>query len=139
MIGAGGDGEVAELKAGVDRSDGFVGGAATVEVKGIPESLVQRATESVAVEEPAATEESMKEKVERIIDGEEEVVMVPEENRNPKSRRMEYDPQEEQRAQEDRNPKSRRMEYDPVEEQEGTAVETETVETVEPVSVHDEL
>lgn len=116
-IGVGGDG-LAEIREGSEGVERVMGGPATVEVKGIPERLLERIpTHSVAVKEPEITEESMKQKVERIIDGKEDVVME-EVERNPKSRRVENDSVEENPIQEgDRNPKSRIMEHDPEEEQ----------------------
>lgn len=175
-MGVGGDLSDVETYKSADRADGIMGGKATVEVKGIPESMLERvpevrATQSVVAEEPRpiVMEESMKEKVERIIDGEENVVMVEEqeqeernpksrqlendsveeqtirqEERNPKSRRMEYYPAEEQVVQEEaRNPKSRRMEYDPAEEtsvlEEPAAEVTTDAREAVEENVHDEL
>lgn len=178
VIGSGGDGGVVEIRrgAGPDES-GFVGATPTVEVKGIPESLLVRVPSSTASPLPEASEamqgsmrgDPIREKVEKIIDAgeapasnggegdhtpnsesEETVVAqspekLPHQDKNPKSRRMEYDPEEESRArtqaaresldrdpnsrrvdygpgqtmpsqEEERNPKSRIMEYDPVEE-----------------------
>ncbi|RPB15411.1 hypothetical protein P167DRAFT_482968 [Morchella conica CCBAS932] len=140
VIGSGGDGGVAEIRrgAGLDES-GFVGATPTVEVKGIPESLLVRVPSSTASSMPEASEamqgsmreESMREKVEKIIDFEEApsaketvVAQSAEEpshrDKNPKSRRMEYDQEEENRANaqaveesQGKNPNSRRMDYDP--------------------------
>lgn len=140
VMGVGGDGGVAEIRKGVDRIENVVGGTATVEVKGIPESMLERVPEvrrtgSMVVEGPMATEESVWEKVERIIDREEDVVIIEEkegdmdhrsrqledevqtEQRNPKSSQLEDDRVEEQTVQtEERNPKSRQLENDPREE-----------------------
>lgn len=137
-IGVGGDG-VAEVREGMEGIERALGGAVTVEVKGIPERMLERMpTQSVAVRESGAAEESMRVKVERIIDGKEDVVMVEEPERNPKSRRVESDLVDEQIVQEgDRNPKSRRMEYDSGEEQ---AVQREQREqiTLEDPAIQDE-
>lgn len=118
-IGVGNDG-VAEIREGSEGIERVLGGPTTVEVKGIPEGMLQRMpTQSVAVKQSEVMEELMRETVERIIDGEENVVMVEETERNPKSRRVENDLVDEQVVQGgDRNPKSRRMEYDLEEEQE---------------------
>lgn len=117
-IGVGSDG-IAEVREGSEGIERVLGGAVTVEVKGIPERMLERMpTQSVAARESEAAEESMRAKVERIIDGKEDIVMVEEPERNPKSRRAESDLIDEQIVQEgDRNPKSRRMEYGSREEQ----------------------
>lgn len=118
-IGVGNDG-VAEVREGSEGIERVLGGVVTVEVKGIPERMLERMpTQSVAVKQSEVMEESMRETVERIIDGEEDVVMMEETERNPKSRWVENDLVDEQAVQGgDRNTKSRRMEYDLEEEQE---------------------
>lgn len=116
-IGVGNDG-VAEIREGSEGIERVLGGPTTVEVKGIPERMLERMpTQSVAMKQSEVMEESMRETVEGIIDGEEDV--MEETERNPKSRRVENDLVDEQAVQDgDRNPKSRRMEYDLEEEQE---------------------
>lgn len=136
-IGVGNDG-VAEIREGSEGVERVLGGPTTVEVKGIPEGMLQRMpTQSVAVKQSEVMEESMRETVERIIDGEEDVVMMEESERNPKSRRVENDLVDEQVVQGgDRNPKSRRMEYDLEEEQEvqgGQAVQRQQMIVEDPV------
>lgn len=118
-IGVGNDG-VAEVREGSEGIERVLGGVVTVEVKGIPERMLERMpTQSVAVKQSEVMEESMRETVERIIDGEEDVVMMEETERNPKSRWVENDLVDEQAVQGgDRNTKSRRMEYGLEEEQE---------------------
>lgn len=130
-IGVGGDGGILEIREGSEGIERVVG-TATVEVKGIPDRMMERMpTQSVAVEESGITKKSMKEKVERIIDGKEDVIMMEEAEVNPKSRRVENDSVEEQIAQAgDRNPKSMRMEYD---SQEGQTVQTVQIERGESV------
>lgn len=134
-VGVGSDG-VAEIREGLEGIERAMGGAATVEVKGIPEKMLERMpTQSVVVEEPEITEESMKEKVERIIDGKEDVVVEEEAERNPKSRRVENDSIKETPVQEgDRNTKSRIIEYDSEETQ---PVQKEWAMRGEPV-IHEE-
>lgn len=132
VIGSGGDGGVAEIRrgAGLDES-GFVGATPTVEVKGIPESLLVRAPSSTASSMPEASEamqgsmreESMREKVEKIIDFEEapsasngdgDVHDVPESEKGEINHEDSL-PESVQKEPEPRNMKSRRMDYEPEE------------------------
>ncbi|KAH0607024.1 uncharacterized protein H6S33_003012 [Morchella sextelata] len=132
VIGSGGDGGVAEIRrgAGLDES-GFVGATPTVEVKGIPESLLVRVPSSTASSMPEASEamqgstreESMREKVEKIIDLEEapsgsigdgDVHDIPESE--PQKGEINHEdslPESVQKESEPRNMKSRRMDYEP--------------------------
>ena len=97
-----------------------MGGTTTVQVVGIPESMLEmkspggRAT-PVSGEGEGEGEKSMREQVEDIIDGELEVELEVEKvemesaesvDKNPKARNMEYDPEEERQAWEKGRPET---------------------------------
>lgn len=129
VIGVGGNGGVAELQKGadIDRS-GFVGATPTVEVKGIPESLLERVPSSTGSSVPEVTEESMREKIESIVDiddyppgdEDENALDLPESHKSEisvdgldESLQSNNDGEDSYVPPESRNTKSRRMDYDP--------------------------
>lgn len=107
-LGVGGRREISE-DAGVG-----MGGTTTVQVVGIPESMLERkSSEGRATPVSGEGEKSMREQVEDIIDGElelevEKVEMESAEpvDKNPKARNMEYDSEEERQAWEKGRPET---------------------------------
>ncbi|RPB04894.1 hypothetical protein L873DRAFT_1840341 [Choiromyces venosus 120613-1] len=113
-LGIGGDGGRREIREGAG-----MGVPTRVEVVGIPESMLEKQT-------PAPVEEgekSMREQVEDIIDAAEQLERVEMETEEPPSK----------------NPKSRNMEYNPQEEEEEAKRQVREKSHPDPEKNHDEL